>query len=340
MGSLLRTLKSLSLPSACYSYLNVGNAPYGASRTGLCHLPCELQNIIFSKVDDPVDVFAFCLTASYFWRIGLPHFKALYIAHAGDCQDWRGDRLICMGDYATDCPEGLFTDAELEMMKEEFCYDYDYDASRMRHIVIYPSRSISDVRWPTYEFYKRCTLKDWNPWARPPRPVLKNPRLAAAIAKFRPVDDEPSNDLPEWLPRYKYDFSAWRDMELPQASSSDDPKKPRALRNLSKKVFVRESALALTRNGSSSVYHMSFGSLVLARIAWSTDPDMRMAYCESHDIHRGIWAGDRFDVVDIDAMEDGDGWTDVSAAARKELEEIWESEFEDDWQAVVRKQKL
>ncbi|KAF9027726.1 hypothetical protein BDZ89DRAFT_1066636, partial [Hymenopellis radicata] len=305
------------------------------SQTGICDLPCELQDAIFSELSDPVDVVAFCLTASHFWRIGLSHFKALYMEHVRDCQDWRGDRLICMGDYAADYPKGLLTDAEFETMKEEYCssYDYDFEARDISRVLDYHSRSLSTVRWPSYDFSDRCTLKDWNPLARPPqmRPTVTNPILAAHLAKLF-KDEEPENDLPQWLPRYKYDFYAW--LRLPQASSSYDPR--------SLKVYVRDSALALTTDGGgSSVYHMSFGSLVLSRIAWSTDPSMSMADSESHNMHRGIWAGDRFDIVNIDAVQDDDdGWTDVSATARKELSGIWESVFGNHWEDRVRKKRL
>ncbi len=49
---------------------------------------------------------------------------------------------------------------------------------------------------------------------------------------------------------------------------------------------------------------------------------------------------DRFDIVSVNDVEREDQWTDISAAARKELEEIWESEFGSNWQDLVRKREL
>ncbi|TFY67943.1 hypothetical protein EVG20_g3744 [Dentipellis fragilis] len=58
-----------------------------------------------------------------------------------------------------------------------------------------------------------------------------------------------------------------------------------------------------------------------------------MAY--TGDLHRGVWAGDRFDIVPIDEFTEReigtDGevivWKDVSESVAKELKEILASEF-------------
>lgn len=60
-----------------------------------------------------------------------------------------------------------------------------------------------------------------------------------------------------------------------------------------------------------------------------------MEYCNEHNMHRGVWAEDRFDVVNIREVEEG--WEDVSAEAKKELRDIWKSEFGDNWAERVVK---
>ncbi|KAF9027727.1 hypothetical protein BDZ89DRAFT_1134015 [Hymenopellis radicata] len=284
---------------------------YKSSQTGICDLPCELQDAIFAELRDPVDVVAFCLTASHFWRVGLSHYKALYMDYISHAGDWSGDRLICVGGNAEDWPEGLISDEELEKLKASYPFSHLWtpNISSLFHEC---SQSLWDLRWPPqYEFSGRCKLEIQNPW------------------------------LVNSLPLYRYDFSAWLNLFREAFSIYDLGKRgPYVLRNLSKKVYVRQNALALKSGTDASVYYMSFGSLVLARIAWSTDSGMAMAYATDHDMHRGAWAGDRFDVVRIKAIKHDDDWTDVSPAAMKELSEIWESEFGRGWEDTVRKRGL
>ena len=52
------------------------------------------------------------------------------------------------------------------------------------------------------------------------------------------------------------------------------------------------------------------------------------------DIHRGVWAGDRFDIITIDQFKLADGekeWKDVSDEVAKEVTEIWGSEYGEKW---------
>ncbi|KAF9027733.1 hypothetical protein BDZ89DRAFT_1066648 [Hymenopellis radicata] len=284
-----------------------------ASKTGICDLPLELQDAIFSELSDPVDVIAFCLTALHFWRIGLPHYKALYMDYVRHAEDWSGDRLICMGDYAEDWPEGLITDERLEWLKASYIYYYGCEPGNISELLGMFSHVLRRWQWPTYDFPRRFQLK---------RNFLSRPRQKRL--KFCPL--------------YNYDVSAWFD--LTQSLGSSEHGGTCILRNLSKKVYVRQDALALKSEDGASVYYMSFGSLVLARIAWSNDPSMAMAYASDHDMHRGVWAGDRFDIVFADVIDHEDQWTDVSTAARKELDEIWESEFGTGWEDEVRQREL
>ncbi|KAJ7325769.1 hypothetical protein DFH08DRAFT_711088, partial [Mycena albidolilacea] len=73
---------------------------------------------------------------------------------------------------------------------------------------------------------------------------------------------------------------------------------------------------------------VGFGQIVLSRICFSTDSTVAMAY--EGDIHRGVWVGDRFDIVGsewLEGLEGAVGWTDVSDEVLAEVEAIWRSEY-------------
>ncbi len=321
-------------------------------RTGLCDLPCELQDAIFAELCDPVDVFAFCLTASHFWRIGLSHYKALYMDYVRRAKDWSGDRLVCIGDNADDFPEGLFNDADFEVLTDNYfdCYGEDPSVDLQ---LIDTFQKLRDVKWPyRCNFRERCELSVWNPLARRAKERRHGP-FSEMMRRLHPSidldDDEPGNDLPQYLPLYKYDFSAW--MDLPKASGTLEHARPCILRNLSKKVYVRDDALALSKEDTNEEdeeedeekdakpYYMSFGSLIVLRIVWSCE--LSLGTTNDDELCRGVWAGDRFDIVNIDAIEHEEGWTDVSTAAREQLIQTWRALFgASHWEAEVRESGL
>ena len=108
------------------------------------------------------------------------------------------------------------------------------------------------------------------------------------------------------------------------------------LRNLSKNKYVREEAIKVAGLKGMSDNRLSkeigLGQVVLSRICWSTDNSCAMGYYDK-DIHRGVWAGDRFDITTINqvGIEDGRKWTDVSDEVAKEMTEIWVGEYGNKW---------
>ena len=108
------------------------------------------------------------------------------------------------------------------------------------------------------------------------------------------------------------------------------------LRNLSKHEYVREEAIkvnSMERVGNSrTIGEIGLGQVVLSRICWSTDDSCAMRYDE--DIHRGVWAGNRFDITMIDQVtlvDEGKEWKDVSNEVAEEMREIWASEYGEKW---------
>ena len=109
------------------------------------------------------------------------------------------------------------------------------------------------------------------------------------------------------------------------------------LRNLSKYEYVREEAIKVAggkgMSDNRSSKEVGLGQVVLSRICWSTDDSCAMSYYDE-DIHRGVWAGDRFDITTIDQIGVKDGekqWTDVSDEVAKEMTEIWVGEYGNEW---------
>ncbi|KAJ7859197.1 hypothetical protein B0H14DRAFT_3446835 [Mycena olivaceomarginata] len=112
-------------------------------------------------------------------------------------------------------------------------------------------------------------------------------------------------------------------------SLASRPTQPAVLRNVSRLQYIRESALvtwkARAQTEIKETKDVGFGQIVLSRICFSTDSTVAMAY--EGDIHRGVWAGDRFDIVGSEWLEGAVGWTDVSDEVLAEVEAIWRSEY-------------
>jgi hypothetical protein len=107
---------------------------------------------------------------------------------------------------------------------------------------------------------------------------------------------------------------------------------PKILRNLSKRQYVRRGALKrMTCPAHWEWDKIDLGHVVLSRISWSSDSSVAMSY--KGDIHRGVWAGDRFGITSMDALDEKDEngqsveWTDVTDEVLKEMYEIWLSEY-------------
>lgn len=126
---------------------------------------------------------------------------------------------------------------------------------------------------------------------------------------------------------------AWT-MDRGRRSVSGKGRPVMVLRNLTKRLFVRSDTFSVT--GVDPLW--GFGRAIISRICWSTDPSVSMSW--RGNIHRGVWAGDAFDVIPLltftqsgaAGMGEPDGWTDATIEVREELIAIWKSEFGDEWE--------
>ena len=80
---------------------------------------------------------------------------------------------------------------------------------------------------------------------------------------------------------------------------------------------------------------ITLGHIVLMRICWSSDSSTSIA--GGGYLAEGVWAGHKFDIVDVDTLEDMDGqWEDVTEDIRDEIQVLWSSDFGYNWETEWR----
>ena len=123
---------------------------------------------------------------------------------------------------------------------------------------------------------------------------------------------------------------------LPYDESSLYPKdQPWILRNLTTQEYVRSEAIAIKPEyiRGPKIRYLGFGEVVLSRICWSTNEESSTQ--NTHEIHRGVWAGHRFEITTLERHEqDSLGkaeWKDVSEEVANEIDMIWTEEYGSNW---------
>ncbi|KAJ7670190.1 hypothetical protein DFH06DRAFT_1180202 [Mycena polygramma] len=102
---------------------------------------------------------------------------------------------------------------------------------------------------------------------------------------------------------------------------------PRVLRNFTRQAYVRESALLELKAryaGTRIARSIGFGSALMTRICLSSDPSASLGW--DGPIHRGAWAGDRFDIVESSEWHD-ETWLDASDDVLKDVEDLFRAEY-------------
>lgn len=113
------------------------------------------------------------------------------------------------------------------------------------------------------------------------------------------------------------------------------------LRNLTSKEFVRSETIALRPEyiQGPHIKVIGFGEVILSRTCWSTDPSVDIR-CKGA-IHRGAWAGHRFDITTLsrhmqEVQEAKDEqWKDCSEEVVKEVVDIWKAKYGSRWREYV-----
>ncbi len=129
------------------------------------------------------------------------------------------------------------------------------------------------------------------------------------------------------------DQAAFEMLITPRYHSSQ----PWVLCNLSKNEYVRADAIAaLTKSDGATPFikgAINLSHALLSRICWSSDSQIAMNY--EGDLHRGPWAGDRFEVTTMNKLK-GEEWRDISGEIVEILEKIWKFEYGDHWREKIQ----
>jgi hypothetical protein len=272
------------------------------SSSSLVNLPTELLEEIISRLDIGS---LFCLATCSQFLFYLCRNRIVSILKS-QCGHLAGTSLVCVGGYldADDYPPGMDWQSKMEELQKEF-----RDGPGTRHL-----------------------------GSEKPEPAL----LYDVAQDFARIEKPNGSLAYESMPSEQFnEFILCLD-NLPHANQKDldfllnfdhrwfyinSP--DWVLRNLTTKEFVRRSVVAHGSNGPFTCGGVGLGEVLLSRICWSSDPSAAMS-CEG--IHRGIWAGHKFDITLMEAFEGEVGWKDVSESMHDEITGIWQREYGDDWE--------
>ncbi|KAG5635142.1 hypothetical protein H0H81_012293 [Sphagnurus paluster] len=301
----------------------------------------EVIDLIYKKFDNLEEVILLAVTCQRSYEISRRHLERwvqqLFVV------SWAGDRLICIGDYAQmdDLPPGMLTDEEREYLADRCEHpaddneqltddcasrenDHDADETslweklgslQLRH----PKSAIRQIRindpnssrysdWGLYLFY--MTKRAMSIMGKDTKMGLLDDGDREALSELLTIDRKTLyTHASDWYPTH-------------------------ALRNLTKKEYVRGDAIERVRREPDAraqrLDNLSFNHILAARFTWSSDPSLSMSY--EGPLHRGVWAGHRFDVVEIGCLYNGqeslDGWKDVSEEVIAEVREIAKADFQ------------
>lgn len=269
---------------------------------------------------------------AFLLKCGESRLRKLYTRRFAPCA---GHRLICIGDYAADLPPTLCNSKELRRMVYALGWDL---FSSMEPVFSFGD----DENGMNPDDHKQSSgsLAVPEPQSNATRIEEKfDPRKAELVEKIAQATYYETYRLEE----HRHTLVEFSDDEVPEVELEVEKwlegpfrngKNVAILRNLSKRVFVRSDTLSEMMVGTTT--HGALGRVVVAHICWSTDNSISMFY--DGGIHRGEWAGDAFDIVSPSkfnpAAESTDGlvWRDVTASVASTMKNIWESEFESEWQ--------
>lgn len=307
-----------------FKELPAGSTPSDEfSPRSLNALPVELIDLLFGFLVDRLDILCFAFVSRKCYSVGERYIFSFIDKWANMSA---GHRIIVLGDSsaADDLPPDIqLTDTEKTALSMTQIELYGTDA--------YPNRLISldDYAASTFAcrpFYERCE-------------GLRNFLIRRLNERYdRLYARSWSCTWLEWL-----EFNTKMiERVMPDQYALPGDVRVLVLRNLSRRLFVlgtavdslnRDLVLGPDVDEDTVVYDLCFGDVVLVRICWSSYNQIHMQD-DTDKIHRGVWAGDRFDIVhagvfererDAEAMQGLPPWLDVSDEVLAEVETAWVS---------------
>ena len=223
--------------------------------------------------------------------------KHIRASLASSCGLWAGNRIMCVGEYleSEDYPPSVLTESE----------EAEFKDGRFEHF----GSSLYDLADARYQ-----EVREW-------QPDLAN----------RLIDH--ASSLGEWHRLPESSQSRIRDDLLSDKLSDLYPEdQPWVLRNLTTQEYVRSEAIAIKPEHihGPNIDVLGFGHVVCSRVCWSAAD-----WSEDRGIHRGVWAGHRFDITTLDRLKQGSmessEWKDVSEEVWDEMEIEWTERLGSDW---------
>ncbi|KAF8058654.1 hypothetical protein FPV67DRAFT_1785724 [Lyophyllum atratum] len=289
-------------------------------------LPTELIIIILEEVEDLTDLVCVVLTCRRYFEIGRPILEARF--EEMFTYSWAGNRLICAGDYADidDLPEGMLTEDEKRLLDEKF----------------EPGSTDEDCGVCEQLSFVQTLQPDWRLNHKRAIFYQDNPRLSSYFMCLQETGYHERVRTPPrvgWAGMRDVEVLKWLTKVTSQGFSDRTPLSEKygsyVLRNLTTKEYIRGAAVREAWNTPDMPYlqALRFTHLLVLRITWSQDSSLSIPYEGPIQVHRGVWAGHRFDLSDITTVEDGQGtinnWKDVSKVVIDELMAVFEGEAED-----------
>ncbi|KAJ7653727.1 hypothetical protein DFH06DRAFT_1474828 [Mycena polygramma] len=272
-------------------------------------LPTEIIHAIYLHIDHIYDLAILSITCQTLWEIGLEYLNR-WFATTTAIFSWAGDRVLCAGHFLSleEMHEGVLNSREqmeLAAELETFCESVSYDPSRF---LFPPTRPLTGL--PLHQL-------PFDPI--PPAPVDGLPLTIAQILSARGLQDDIDCNLI---------LRRLANPEVYNHSPKDHAGQSGILRNLSRHHYFQESALRVwkDKHARRSMERVNLGDIIIMRICLTRENDLQPP------IPQGIWAGDRFDIVEnmgwlTECADDEPSWTDVTDEVMKEFEKIWCLEY-------------
>lgn len=196
----------------------------------LANLPQELLNEIFCYLDDDADLICLALTCRHFLSVLGNQVRT---ALQTDAAPWAGGRIILLGDYAYDLPDGLLSESEeseLSLEKQEDVEDYQED-----------SESPEELYRFAKNHYANCSGAK---------------KVYHTVSSRLP--DTEKTTLNQLCPVYPDTRETLSDQTW-------------ILRNLSSHEYVRADTLDSIES-EPSLEPVGFGDVMMTRVQWTSDP--------------------------------------------------------------------
>lgn len=253
---------------------------------GLFKLPPELIHTILESFESVFDALALVMTNRMLYTLGFSYVHRHFVASAAPCT---GRRVICLSNRSRDddLPDAVTSEdlRKAQIWKEG-------------------QPSISDSEPCSYRYYAYNTF-------RPITSVILRTGVYNLVKRQWPGDNS-------WRSKPWYD--ALKKIIVIEESGEEG-----ILCNLTKREYVDGIGAVAIIRAYGILYDMSYllAAILRCRILWSSDEDVGLFF-NPGSIHRGAWAGDRFEITTEDRLdylieEAHQEWKDVTEEVMGEV---------------------